>query len=192
MGDRAVLVETDSVTEHVAGWSASMLPGVTELVPAAATVLVLFDGISPGTVADWLRATAPIPGEEATGDLVRIDVRYDGPDIEFVAAETGLDVATAHTGRIWTAAFCGFAPGFAYLVADDAFPSLSVPRLSSPRTAVPAGSVALAGGYSAVYPSASPGGWRIIGSTDAPMWDIRRDPPALLTPGSRVQFRAVT
>jgi KipI family sensor histidine kinase inhibitor len=189
MGDRAFLVETESVESHVAGWSASLLPGVVELVPAAATVLVRFESVAPASVIEWLRSTEPVPVSSETGDVVEIDVRYDGPDLDFVSSTTGLDVIAAHTGQVWTAAFCGFSPGFAYLTGDE---SLTVPRLDSPRTSVPAGSVVLAGGYSAVYPSASPGGWQIIGSTDAALWDVRRDPPALLAPGTRVQFRSVT
>ncbi|MGU3432852.1 5-oxoprolinase subunit B family protein [Actinomycetes bacterium M1A6_2h] len=189
MGDRALLVETDSVESHFAGWSASLLPGVVELVPAAATVLVRFEGVSAAAVADWLRSTDPAPVSSYTGSVVDIDVRYDGPDLDFVASATGLDVVAAHTGQVWTVAFCGFSPGFAYLVGDG---SLTVPRLESPRTSVPAGSVGLAGEYSGVYPSASPGGWQLIGTTDAVLWDVRRDPPALLAPGTRVQFRSVT
>jgi biotin-dependent carboxylase-like uncharacterized protein len=86
-------------------------------------------------------------------------------------------------------AFAGFAPGFGYMVGENQ--QLEVPRRSSPRTAVPAGSVALAGNYSAVYPRRSPGGWQLIGRTNARMWDLDRDQPALAAPGHRVQFRPV-
>ena len=95
----------------------------------------------------------------------------------------------AHTGQIWTVAFAGFAPGFGYMVGENQV--LEVPRRSSPRTAVPAGSVALAGNYSAVYPRRSPGGWQLIGRTGAAMWDLDREQPALAAPGHQVQFRAV-
>ena len=98
-------------------------------------------------------------------------------------------VIAAHTGQIWTVAFAGFAPGFGYMVGENQ--ALEVPRRSSPRTAVPAGSVALAGNYSAVYPRRSPGGWQLIGRTEARMWDLNRAEPALASPGHRVQFRAV-
>ncbi|GGG20976.1 hypothetical protein GCM10007304_38540 [Rhodococcoides trifolii] len=189
MGDQALLVETDSVAESFAGWSASLLPGVIELVPAAATVLVRFDGVPASRVVQWLHDTDPIAVSSSNQELVEIDVRYDGPDLESVSALLGLDVVRHHTEQVWTVAFCGFSPGFGYLVGDG---SLTVPRLESPRTSVPAGSVGLAGEYSGVYPSASPGGWQIIGSTDAVLWDIRRASPALLTPGTRVQFRSVT
>jgi KipI family sensor histidine kinase inhibitor len=123
--------------------------------------------------------------------LVRIPVVYDGPDLAEVADRSGLsaaEVIAAHTGPTWRVAFAGFAPGFAYLVGGDG--RLAVPRRESPRTRVPPGSVALAAGYSAVYPRASPGGWQLIGHTDSAMWDLTRDPPALLRPGQRVQFSA--
>ncbi len=98
-------------------------------------------------------------------------------------------MVAAHTGTAWTAAFSGFAPGFAYLTGGD--PRLSVPRRAEPRTRVPAGAVALAGGFSGVYPRASPGGWQLLGRTDLAVWDLARDPPALLRPGVRVRFTAV-
>ena len=106
-----------------------------------------------------------------------------------MARRTGLSedaVVTAHSSRPWTASFGGFAPGFAYLTGGD--PRLEVPRRDSPRTAVPAGSVALAGAFSAVYPRESPGGWQLIGRTGLRLWDARRTEPALLAPGMRVQF----
>ena len=126
------------------------------------------------------------------GELVLIDTVYDGEDLAEVGQLTGLGpdgVIAAHTGQIWTVAFAGFAPGFGYMVGENQ--DLEVPRRSSPRTAVPAGSVALAGNYSAVYPRRSPGGWQLIGRTGARMWDLDREQPALAAPGHRVQFRAV-
>ncbi len=120
-----------------------------------------------------------------------IDVVYDGPDLNEVASRTGLTtsrVIDAHCGTLWRVGFSGFAPGFAYLVDGD--PRLRVPRRSEPRTSVPAGSVALAGEFSAVYPRRSPGGWQLIGHTDTVLWDIERPNPALLTQGMWVQFRA--
>ena len=121
-----------------------------------------------------------------------IDTVYDGEDLAEVGELTGLGtegVIAAHTGQTWTVAFAGFAPGFGYMVGENQ--DLEVPRRSSPRTAVPAGSVALAGNYSAVYPRRSPGGWQLIGHTGARMWDLDREQPALAAPGHRVQFRAV-
>ena len=128
----------------------------------------------------------------AEGTLVTIETVYDGEDLAEVGRLTGLGadgVVAAHTGQIWTVAFGGFAPGFGYMVGENQ--ALEVPRRSSPRTAVPAGSVALAGNYSAVYPRKSPGGWQLIGRTAARMWDLSREQPALAAPGDRVQFRAV-
>ncbi|MBT1191764.1 5-oxoprolinase subunit B family protein [Rhodococcoides kroppenstedtii] len=191
LGDRALLVDLDDtrdVARHHAGWAVGHT-GIAELVPAAATVLaVLTDDADPAVVARWLESTPPVNSADSAGDLVTIDVVYDGPDLEAVRDATGRDVVADHTGCVWTAAFCGFSPGFAYLVSDLA---LNVPRRRDPRTSVPAGSVALAGDFSAVYPSSSPGGWQLIGTTDAALWSVDRDPPALVVPGTRVQFRQV-
>jgi KipI family sensor histidine kinase inhibitor len=127
--------------------------------------------------------------EEAGEQPIEIPVRYDGPDLADVARLTGLseaEVVTAHTGSTWRVAFGGFAPGFGYLVGGD--PRLEVPRRDSARTAVPAGAVGLAGSYSGVYPRESPGGWQLIGTTEAAMWDLERDEPALLRVGAAVRF----
>ena len=116
-------------------------------------------------------------------------VRYDGPDLADVAELTGLDeaeVVARHTAGSYRSGFCGFAPGFAYLTGLDE--SLHVPRRDDPRTKVPAGSVGLADEFTAIYPRDSPGGWQLIGSTDITVWDLDRDPPALLVPGTPVRF----
>jgi KipI family sensor histidine kinase inhibitor len=126
------------------------------------------------------------------GAETRIEVVYDGPDLEEVAALTGLSrrqVVDAHTGTPWRIGFGGFAPGFAYLVDGD--PRLSVPRRTESRTTVPAGSVGLAGAFSGIYPRASPGGWQLLGRTGAPLFDLDREPPALLRAGGWVRFVAV-
>jgi KipI family sensor histidine kinase inhibitor len=134
---------------------------------------------------------APIEGQAD----IEIDVVYDGADLDEVSRLTGMtpqQVVAAHTSTPWRVGFGGFAPGFAYLVGGDE--RLNVPRQSEPRTKVPAGSVALAGEFSAIYPRESPGGWQLIGHTvnNIPdLWDVDRDPPALLQPGMWVQFRAV-
>jgi KipI family sensor histidine kinase inhibitor len=133
------------------------------------------------------------PGPEATApaEPTVIDVVYDGADLAEVAELTGMNVAQvidAHTANPWMVGFCGFAPGFAYLVGGD--PRLAVPRRSEPRPSVPAGAVGLAGEFTGIYPRRSPGGWQLIGHTDAALWDIDRPDPALLTPGVWVQFRA--
>ncbi|MHA7618439.1 5-oxoprolinase subunit B/C family protein [Cellulosimicrobium cellulans] len=168
--------------------------GVVDVVPAARTVLVRC--ATPADVPaarSWLRAAARRasttgPSTRA-GELVEIPVRYDGPDLDDVARWAGLsveEVVARHHGREYEAAFGGFAPGFTYLSGVD--PAIAAPRLATPRTRVPAGSVALAGVLTAVYPGESPGGWRLLGSTDARMFDVDRDPPALVAPGARVRF----
>lgn len=178
------------------------LPGMVEHVPADHTVLVKV--ATPGDlqrVVDGLRslllpAAVPAP---AVADTVVIPVRYDGPDLDTVAGLLGTttdEVIARHTGATWRVEFAGFAPGFAYLTTDDpdatAETGLDVPRRDEPRTRIPAGSVGLAGPYSGVYPSASPGGWQLIGRTELAMWDPGREHPALLAPGDAVRFEAVT
>lgn len=199
-GDQALLLQFDSSADVLA-WTAALrdaaLPGVLDIVPASRTVLVKLDGPRyQGPVRSRLRklrvdsdtvATAPPNGRV---DAV-IDVVYDGADIAEVADRTGLTVAQvvkAHTTTPWRVAFGGFAPGFAYLIGGD--PRLVVPRRSEPRAVVPAGSVALAGEFSGIYPRQSPGGWQLIGRTNAVLWEIDRPQPALLIPGMWVQFRA--
>jgi KipI family sensor histidine kinase inhibitor len=193
-GDRALLVELED-TPAVVAWTAAVraagLVGVVDVVPAARTVLVVAGSARD---ADALRqplaAVAPGAGDAgADGPTVEVAVTYDGPDLDEVCRLTGLDadaVVAAHTSGAWQVAFTGFAPGFAYLTGGD--PRLDVPRRDEARTRVPAGSVGLAGEFSGVYPRESPGGWQLIGRTDAAMWDLDRDPPALLQPGTRVRF----
>jgi KipI family sensor histidine kinase inhibitor len=196
-GDRALLVELAD-TDHVVAWVDAVRqldpPGIADLVPAAETVLVLAgEDEDVRVLRKALSQVQPSPAERlaSEGEVVEIPVRYDGPDLADVARITGLsedEVVAAHTGATWRVAFGGFAPGFAYLVGDD--DRLHVPRRDSSRTAVPAGAVGLAGDYSGVYPRESPGGWQLIGTTDAAMWDLDRDPPALLRPGATVRFVA--
>ena len=196
VGTRAVLAEL-SGTQDVLALQALLLerplPGQQDVLAAAETVLVKAD--SPASARRiaarllQLDLTAPV---QLDGGLVVIDTVYDGEDLAEVGRLTGLGtegVIAAHSGQVWTVAFAGFAPGFGYMVGENQ--QLEVPRRSSPRTAVPAGSVALAGNYSAVYPRRSPGGWQLIGRTNARMWDLDRDQPALAAPGHRVQFRPV-
>jgi KipI family sensor histidine kinase inhibitor len=193
-GTSAVLIELDSL-EQVMGLDAALRStppaGTVDLVPAARTVLVVFDPAA--TTAE--RVAADVAGrqigsvEERVGPLVELPVVYDGEDLAEVAELSGLtedDVIARHLQSEYRVAFCGFAPGFAYIVGGD--PALRVPRRHSPRTAVPAGSVALADEFTGVYPREMPGGWQLIGRTDAVLWDLDRDPPALLPPGTRVRF----
>jgi KipI family sensor histidine kinase inhibitor len=196
-GTRALLVTFDSLADVVAfhgGLVRAALPGVTETVSGARTLLVRFD---PGrTDAGRLRArlddVVPVAASGHTDDdPVVIPVTYDGEDLDAVAATTGMttdELVAWHTGQVWTSAFCGFAPGFSYLTGTA--PSLDLPRRATSRTAVPSGSVALAGEFSAVYPRTSPGGWQLIGRTSVPMWSLDRDPPALVPAGARLRFVA--
>lgn len=196
-GDEALLVEVDTLPEVLglaAVWRADPPAGVLEVVPAARTVLLRCDPARAplAAVADAVRRTAPTAaGRDAEGgEDVQIPVDYAGADLAEVARRTGLgevELVERHTALRWTVAFCGFAPGFGYLVPDGEWPS--VPRRSEPRTKVPPGAVALAGEYSGVYPRESPGGWQLIGRTDLAVFDLDRDPPALLRPGVQVRFR---
>ncbi|WP_433241671.1 5-oxoprolinase subunit B family protein [Streptosporangium sp. CA-135522] len=198
-GEHALLVETGSLeASHRldALLRADRPAGVVEIVPGPATVLVA----APGADLDRLRSrlslllgTAGGGGPPVRGRSVTVPVVYDGADLDDVAALSGLsaqEVVERHTGRELVVGWLGFAPGFAYLTGLD--PVLHVPRLSTPRTSVPAGAVAIAGPYSAVYPSASPGGWRLLGRSPMTVWDAAADPPAVLTPGTRVRFQAIT
>lgn len=190
----ALLVELPDLArtlDLLAALQAAPLAGVSELVPAARTILVYFDPWK--TSASLLRSA--IAGlriaarQDGGGARVEIPVDYRGEDLAEVAALLGVDVPELirrHTGQDYTVAFTGFAPGFAYL--SGGHESLQVPRRSTPRTRVPAGSVALAGSFSAVYPDETPGGWQLLGTTAVRMWDLQRDPPALLQPGMRVRF----
>lgn len=189
-GPRAVLAEFDSLAEVMAAaaaWRAAVLPGVVDVVPAARTVLVVHDAAFD---REWLRTPTPATDVAAVGDAVTIDVVYDGEDLGSVAAALEMsieDVVRLHSGAEYQVAFCGFMPGFSYLIGLD--PRLVLPRRDTPRTRVPAGSVAIASEFSAVYPRESPGGWHLLGRSDAPMWRDDREPPALLPPGTRVKFR---
>ena len=190
----AILVELADLQQTLVllgALQSSPIEGVQELVPAARTILVQFAPHIIGAAQLVRRiAACDLSGSVQRSDvLVQIPVRYDGEDLAEVAQILGItaeEVVRRHTGSEWSVAFTGFAPGFAYLSGGD--PVFQVPRRATPRTKVPAGAVALAGSFSAVYPQASPGGWQIIGVTDAAMWDLARDLPALLQPGYRVQF----
>ncbi|MEV0598093.1 allophanate hydrolase subunit 1 [Streptomyces sp. NPDC050315] len=204
-GSTALLAELADLTDVLALRAAlerDRPEGVRELVAAARTLLVTYDPAVTGhdglSAAVAERAAAlPEQGGDASQDTAYdtlvVPVRYDGPDLADVAELTGLtvrEVIARHTAPLYTVAFAGFMPGFGYLVGTD--PVLHLPRRSEPRTAVPAGSVAVAGGFTGVYPRSSPGGWQLLGSTDVPLWDEDRTPPALLVPGRTVRFREST
>lgn len=183
-GEGAALIEVGSSAQALALHRALQgHPGVVESVPAARTVLVV------GEVPD-LGALPYEAAPTAEQDEIVLDVRYDGPDLADTARELGMsteEVVRRHSAGQYVVGFCGFAPGFAYLTGLD--PALHLPRLATPRTAVPAGAVGIAGEFSGVYPRSSPGGWRLLGTTSAVVWDPQREPPALLVPGTRVRFR---
>lgn len=203
-GDRAFLLTPEDpdrvgyLVERLAGQTPA---DMVDALPAAETVLVTLDSESAARrlrpVLERLVAAADTadPDDVSRGtsdessEPVRIPVHYDGPDLDDVARQLTLtpdEVIAAHTGTTWHCAFVGFAPGFGYLAAPDT--RLNVARRASARTRIAAGAVALAGGYSAVYPRETPGGWQLIGRTDLTMWDTERDPPALIRAGTRVRF----
>ena len=195
-GPSAVLLELDDAEAVFAAYdllTAARAEGAltaTEIVPAARTVLV--DGVTdPSRITALLTTGGPSAPSSAAGPpaTIKIPTRYDGEDLDDVARLWDTDragVVAIHTGTEFRVAFCGFAPGFAYLAGLD--PRHHVPRRPSPRTRVPVGTVALAGPYSGVYPTASPGGWQCIGRTDVKLFDLDLDPPALLVPGTTVRF----
>lgn len=202
MGERAILVEVAALAEVLALHAhlrASAPAGVTDLVPAARTVLVQIDPatLSLAQARAWIEQTAReggtadaagVPG--AVARTHQIDVRYDGPDLDELADVTGLGrgaLIARHMSARWTVAFTGFAPGFGYLVSGD-WP-FDIARRASPRTAVPAGAVGFAAEFCGVYPRETPGGWQLIGTTTATLFDRHAADPALLAPGDTVQFR---
>ena len=190
VGRRAALVEVDDAGQalSLALWVRERVTA-EDVVPAARTVLV--DGIDDiASLAALVAGWTPGP-VQAVGALVEVEVTYDGPDLATVAEAWGVapdDVALRHAAREYVVAFCGFSPGFGYLTGLPG--DLQVPRRATPRTRVPAGAVGLAGPYAGVYPRASPGGWQLVGRTAAVLFDVDRDPPALLVPGTAVRFRA--
>ncbi|MEV0851019.1 allophanate hydrolase subunit 1 [Nocardia fluminea] len=207
-GDRAVLITLDDprpVQRLASALRVHAIAGVEDVLPAAETVLVTMHSVSYGVqvrrelvaLLDRLdheppQADSPDVSRGTAQDpepVVEIPVHYDGADLPEVARLLDLsipEVIAAHTGTVWRCAFVGFAPGFGYLTSPDG--RLTVPRRTHARTAIPAGAVALAGGYSAVYPRGTPGGWQLIGSTDLRMWAVDRDPPALVRAGSAIKF----
>jgi KipI family sensor histidine kinase inhibitor len=193
-GRQAVLLETASTAHALALHEAlTGRAGIRETVPAARTVLVAFDPASTDAWQIAALADAVADGGAGTphGAEVLVDVRYDGPDLSRTAGELGMssdELVRRHVDGHYVAGFCGFSPGFAYLTGLD--PALHVARLATPRAEVPAGAVGIAGEFTGVYPRPSPGGWRLIGTTDVAVWDAERDPPALLAPGTAVRFRA--
>jgi KipI family sensor histidine kinase inhibitor len=195
VGDRALLVEYDDTAQVRAAYAEAVRRAesgelsCSDLVPAARTLLL--DGLDDVEAVRSSLAGWPTDAHDHEVDeVVELVVTYDGPDLEGVARHTGLaveEVVRRHSGAEYVVAFCGFAPGFAYLTGLPA--ELEVPRLREPRSKVPPGSVGLAGTFTGVYPRSSPGGWQLVARTDERLWDVDRRPPALLAPGTRVRFR---
>ncbi len=196
-GDRALLVEFGSAAA-VIGFREAVIraanSAIVSVLPAARTVLVEFEPalISRAGLVEFLHdcaePAATIADRPPASELT-LRVRYDGADLDAVAASCQLSIEqliSRHTDGVYTVQFCGFSPGFGYLTGLD--PALRLPRLATPRPEVPAGSVAIADEFTAVYPRASPGGWRLLGRTDTALFDLDRSPPALLSPGTRVRF----
>lgn len=197
MGDRAVLLEVGSLEAAIGlhrRLETARIPGVLDLVPAARTVLVRVDPahLTLAAARAWISATTAdaASAPPAPGELVELEVAYDGADLSETAVLLGVsadELVRRHAAAEWTVAFTGFAPGFGYLVSPD-WP-FDVPRLPSPRTRVPRGAVGLAGEFTGAYPRETPGGWRLIGTTAASLFDADAAPPVLLAPGTRVRFR---
>ncbi|MGN9916334.1 5-oxoprolinase subunit B family protein [Micromonospora palomenae] len=197
VGRHALLLDCDDPGQ-VEAWRAELWRrrdagelSAVEIVPAAATVLL--DGVpDPAAVAARIAGWTPRPvAAPAATAQVEVPTGYDGEDLPVVARHWGVtvpEVVRRLRETPFRVAFCGFAPGFAYLTGLP--PEWAVPRLPSPRTRVPAGSVALAGPYAGIYPTASPGGWLLVGRTELTLFDVRADPPARLTPGTRVRLVA--
>ncbi len=197
VGDTALLLELpDNGAVHAVARVVREQFGeqLAEVVPGHQTLLLVWrDG--GARVAEAEIAALPVESEPVTpGETVTIATRYDGADLEGVAATLGMSreaVVELHSATAYTVAFMGFSPGFPYLVAPEGSPLLELPRLATPRTEVPAGSVAVAAGYCGIYPHSSPGGWNLLGHTDVVLFDAGREQPALLTPATRVKFEAV-
>lgn len=194
-GSSARLLECADLieTQAVHSWLVRQCrPEISMIIPGARTLLLQLHAPLPTDFIEKLITVRPSRPATDNGTSITVDVRYDGADLVALADRLDLEVERLigyHTGQDWIVAFCGFAPGFGYLAPTR--DPLVVPRHTSPRTRVPAGSVALADTWSAVYPTDSPGGWQLIGSTDLPLFDVSADPPATLQPGTRVRFRAI-
>jgi len=207
LGDSAITVTIgDGISEALSDRVVSQarrvvvadITGVTDVVPSYASFAVYYE---PLTIAyDDLRLriegllSEDVSSSKGRADskLHRIRVSYDGEDLEEVARLTRLspaDVVRLHSAPEYRVFVIGFVPGFAYLgVLDE---RLALPRRPAPRTRVPPGSVAIAERQTGVYPTATPGGWHLLGTTDVVMFDVHRDPPTLLQVGDRVKFEAV-
>jgi KipI family sensor histidine kinase inhibitor len=201
VGDHAALLElADNASVHTAACAVREQYGdqLLEVVPGHETLLLVWrDGCD---VSDFSELALDRASSEKSDDgafrpaTVTIPVHYDGTDLGAAATALGIsseEVVQAHVDGSYTVAFVGFSPGFPYLLADEPSRILELPRLDTPRTEVPKGSVAVAAGYCGIYPRASPGGWNLLGRTEVVLFDPERERPALLEPGMRVRFQAI-
>lgn len=190
-GDRALLVELDSLEAvHRLHRAVQAAGFATDSVPGLRTLLVTASG-PPAELAERLRELAPGEGPPRRPIRHEIEVVYDGPDLEAVAAACGVtvqDVVRLHGGAEYCVAFLGFTRGFPYLAGVPL--ALQLPRLATPRTRVPPGSVAVAGELCGIYPVACPGGWHLLGTTRRALFDPSASPPTALSPGDTVRFVA--
>ena len=163
---------------------------VADVGPGARTVLVeLRPGAEPSDALVRAMNAQPRALEARVGSTHEVRVTYDGADLQDVAHLTGFpedEVISLHSSADYTVAFIGFQPGFPYLLGLPE--QLACPRLDTPRTKVPRGAVAIGGSYAGIYPAETPGGWRLIGTTDLALFDPTREQPSLLAPGDRVRF----
>ena len=198
MGDAALLVETGdaaSAQELRRVLLEQGLPGLRQLVPGADSLLIAADPLRTDleALARRLPDLMRTPAQAAAPRQHEFSVQYDGPDLEAAARTLGMDVVELvrrHTVPVYTVAFLGFAPGFPYLTGLD--PLLRLSRRADPRLKVPAGAVAVAGEFCGIYPQATPGGWQVLGRCEVRLFDPGRNPPALLAPGDRVRFKALS
>lgn len=198
-GLEALLVEVEDLDQMLSLYQglqeardSDRAKGITELIPAARTVLVEFDpnDTSAQEVERLINTISLDTSRPTVSDVLTISATYDGPDLAFVCDHLQMSVPQFiawHTNLQWTVAFTGFVPGFGYLVSNGH--TVSIPRLSTPRVKTPAGSIALADRFTGIYPRESPGGWRIVGRTDEVLFDIAHDPATPLLPGRAIQFK---
>jgi KipI family sensor histidine kinase inhibitor len=191
-GAIGVLAEFGSSVETLEAYRRCVGGLFDECVPGAQTIYFESSRLGTSKVVSLVNGLLQQPSSEMFDSIVRehsIEVCYDGADLENVASLTGFsveEVIRRHSAAVYTVAFLGFSRSFPYLAGLD--PAIEVPRLATPRTLVPAGSVGMGAGYTGVYPMSSPGGWQLLGRTDAVLFDSTNDPPSILKTGDLVRF----
>jgi KipI family sensor histidine kinase inhibitor len=191
-GFSGVLAEFESSEETLEAYRRCFKGPFDECVPGAQTIYFESSRLARSELVSLVSGLLSQAPSESVASIVRehsIEVVYDGADLENVAALTGFSVQEVihrHSRAVYTVAFLGFSRSFPYLAGLD--PAIIVPRLTTPRTSVPAGSVGIGAGYTGIYPMSSPGGWQLLGHTDAVLFDAANDPPSILTTGDLVRF----